>query len=199
MPTVVTHAIVAAGLYRFVAGPHDAANGARRWGIVAAAALAMLPDADVVGWNVIARDSMLWHRGLTHSLAWAVVTGTATAWALRHRVRHHGGTAWLAVNFAACVATHGLLDAFTDGGSGVGFLLPFDDARMRFAIQPIPVAPITVDPTNHRALYCIGVEAILLWPLAIAMGTAHRAMPWWLRGVVFAAVLYSAWEWAGRS
>src|SRR5689334_8289454 len=78
MPTVVTHAVVAAGLYRLVAGPTDGS----RWGIVAAGALAMLPDADVVGWRLVERDSLLGHRGLTHSVLFAVVVGAVAAWAL---------------------------------------------------------------------------------------------------------------------
>src|SRR5688500_8446127 len=103
MSTVVTHAIVAAGLYRLAAGRDDGS----RWGIVTAAALAMLPDADVIGWGVVERDSVLWHRGLTHSAAFAVAVGALAAWALRRRVHHPGGAVWLAVNLAACIATHG--------------------------------------------------------------------------------------------
>lgn len=198
MPTVVSHAIVAAGLFRLVAGPRTPGDGSRL-AMGVAAALAMLPDADVVGWNAVSHDTLLWHRGLTHSLAWALATGALAAWLLRRRVTHHGGAGWLAINLAACIATHGLLDAFTDGGSGVGFLMPFDAVRTHFASQPIPVAPITVDPTNHRALQCIATEALLLWPLAIAMGTAHRKMPWGLRAVVLGAVGVSAWQWVARS
>lgn len=195
MATVVTHAIVAAGLFRLGAG-RCTGLAAGAW---TAAGLSMLPDADVIGWNVVRRDSWLWHRGITHSLVFAAATGVVVAWWLRKRVVHPGGTSLLALNLAVCTATHGFLDAFTDGGSGVAFLLPFSGARTRFAAQPIPVAPISIDPTRSQTLDCFAAEAALLWPVAVLAGTAHVRMHWTLRAVLVLAVAWSVREWIVRT
>ena len=40
------------------------------------------------------------------------------------------------------VASHGPLDALTDGGEGVALLWPFSSERFFFPWRPIPVAPI---------------------------------------------------------
>lgn len=39
---------------------------------------------------------------------------------------------------------HGILDAFTNGGLGVGFLIPFDNDRYFFSYRPIQVSPIGI-------------------------------------------------------
>jgi len=194
MPTVITHAIVAAGLYRGATGPHEGS----RTGMWTAAALAMLPDLDVVTWRVVEHDSMLWHRGLTHSVVFGVAAGVLAAWMLHRRVRPPGGAAALGAVVAACVCSHGFLDAFTDGGSGVGFLLPFEATRTRFAAQPIPVAPISVNPGNARIWTTLQVEVLLLWPAAVALGTLRTPLHWAWRLVILAGVAGSAWLWAVR-
>ena len=40
------------------------------------------------------------------------------------------------------MASHGVLDALTDGGPGVAFLAPFDDTRYFFPWRPIRVSPL---------------------------------------------------------
>ena len=51
---------------------------------------------------------------------------------------------WLYVFLAT--ASHGLLDALTNGGPGVAFFAPFDDTRYFFAFRPIVVSPIGIRP-----------------------------------------------------
>ena len=43
---------------------------------------------------------------------------------------------------ALVVASHGLLDALTDGGLGAALLWPFSDERFFAPWRPLPVAPI---------------------------------------------------------
>jgi inner membrane protein len=40
--------------------------------------------------------------------------------------------------------SHGLLDAFTDGGLGIAFFAPFDSTRYFFPWRPIAVSPIGI-------------------------------------------------------
>jgi inner membrane protein len=44
--------------------------------------------------------------------------------------------------FFLCTASHGVLDAMTDGGLGVAFLSPFDPTRYFFPVHPVMVSPI---------------------------------------------------------
>lgn len=194
MPTVISHAVVAAGLYRFVAGPAEKS----RWGMGAAVVLAMLPDADVAWWNWTEYGRPWGHRGMTHSIAFAVVAGALVAWLLRKRVHYAGGTLWLAITLAACAATHGLLDACTDGGRGVGFWLPFDDRRVFFGLQPIPVSPISVDVSDPAVLRVLAAELILVWPIGIALWLARRPPSVRRWGLAALAASFCAWQWAAR-
>ena len=68
-------------------------------------------------------------------------------------------------------ASHGVLDAMTDGGSGVAFLAPFDDARYFFPWRPIPVSPIGVSRFfTRRGLDILEAELVLIWiPAAVIL------------------------------
>ena len=48
------------------------------------------------------------------------------------------------VFFFLLAASHGILDAFTNGGLGIALLSPFDPTRYFFAWTPIEVSPIGV-------------------------------------------------------
>ena len=41
-------------------------------------------------------------------------------------------------------ASHGVLDALTDGGLGVAFFSPFDNTRYFFPWRPLEVSPISI-------------------------------------------------------
>jgi membrane-bound metal-dependent hydrolase YbcI (DUF457 family) len=71
MPTIVTHGFVATMLGKsFAVGRPPA----RFW--ILSALCSVLPDADVLGFPLgIRYEDMLGHRGLSHSLAFALVLG----------------------------------------------------------------------------------------------------------------------------
>lgn len=101
----------------------------------------MLPDADVAAFKFgIPYEHMLGHRGVSHSLLFAVFLGGCTAFLpaftrMRFRI--------FLFLFIATVS-HGILDAMTTGGKGVGFFIPFTDERYFFSLRPILVSPLTV-------------------------------------------------------
>jgi membrane-bound metal-dependent hydrolase YbcI (DUF457 family) len=69
-------------------------------------------------------------------------------------------------------ASHGVLDAMTDGGLGIAFFAPFDNTRYFFPFRPVKVSPIGLSFFSARGLDVIWSE--LLWaPRKIA--TARRA------------------------
>ena len=69
----------------------------------------------------------LGHRGLTHSLPFALLAGWLAS---RVGFGEARNVAWIAIS--ASMASHGLLDALTNGGLGVGLLLPFSGERFFF-------------------------------------------------------------------
>ena len=141
MASVISHAVFASGLG--AAGSPALRMPARYW--VTVALIAALPDLDVVVYPLgLNAPHMLGHRGITHSLAFAAVfAALAVRLVFRDAAwRRVWGRLWV-VLFVA-MASHGVLDAMTNGGQGIAFLAPFSDARWHFPWQPIRVSPIGV-------------------------------------------------------
>jgi len=195
MATVMSHFAVGVGMYRFVDKGRDP------WwtGPFVAGCLSMLPDADVLlmPWN--AYGDPWGHRGMTHSLAFAVVIGALAALVIHRRVTFPGGFIGLAATLAVVTASHGLLDALTDGGLGVAFFAPFDATRYFLPVRPIPVSPITTDLTHPGLASVLAVELLLLWPLALVLATARRPTPRWFRFATWTLAAVSLVAWGARS
>jgi inner membrane protein len=75
------------------------------------------------------------------------------------------------VFFAAITASHGLLDALTNGGRGIAFFAPFSNHRFFFPWRPIQVSPIGVGFFSARGLAVLQSELrwILLPSVIIAL------------------------------
>jgi len=102
---------------------------------------AILPDLDVVSFNLgIPYEHPLGHRGFSHSILFAFL------WATFMMVvfGKHKRILWFLVVFLSTVS-HGILDAMTSGGRGVGFLIPFNNHRFFFPFREIKVSPIGID------------------------------------------------------
>ncbi len=117
----------------------------------------VLPDVDVVGLVFgIPYEHMLGRRGLTHSIAFAMLLGIVVpkfavpvvpCWSIRYGK--------IGLYFELVIMSHGLLDALTDGGLGIAFLVPFDNTRYFFPWRPILVPPIGV--TDFFSSWGLGV------------------------------------------
>lgn len=130
----------------------------------------VLPDVDVVGFYVgIPYEHALGHRGLTHSLPFA---GVLSALCVGLLYRQHSARVKTAVFFylLLCTASHGLLDAMTDGGLGVAFFSPLDTTRYFLRFRPIVVSPIGIGQfVGERAFGVLASEAKwILLPTAAA-------------------------------
>jgi inner membrane protein len=173
MPTVITHAVAALGLgalfYR-----REVPKGVWALGAVCAA----LPDLDVVAFRFgIPYEHMLGHRGLSHAPAFAaVLAAVLVALFFRGGVPGLGpGALWLYLFVA--IASHGFLDAFTDGGRGVAFLAPFSGERFFFPFRPIAVSPIGL----RRFLAGRGLEVLrseMLWVWVPSILLAGVVLGW---------------------
>lgn len=169
MPTVVGHALVGWAAAQNAA-PRLAKAQLKLLGLVAAL-LAMLPDVDVLGFAFgIPYGSKLGHRGFSHSLlvaALVALAGAAAAPALR------AGVARAFVFLFVAIASHGALDAFTNGGLGVAFLWPWSGERFFApeALRVIEVSPIgPARFLSARGAVVLGSEVRWIWLPALAVG-----------------------------
>jgi inner membrane protein len=153
MPTVLSHpaVVVAMRVPRRLA--------------VAAVVLTILPDIDVLGFRFgIPYGSTFGHRGFTHSLAFAAVASAVATLVLRGHRRA------FAILFT-CAASHGLLDAMTDGGRGVAFFSPFSNRRYF-----LPWRPIRVSPIGAIDVSVLTSEVKWVWAPAIALTILQRLL-----------------------
>ena len=169
MATAFTHALVGSALA--VAAP---AGAPRTRLVLALAALAVVPDIDVLGLRLgLPYEHWLGHRGLLHSPAFAACAGVLTA-VLAFRDPPRWSRRWWVVAglLALAMASHGLLDALTDGGLGVGFWLPFHDARSFLPWRPIPVSPLRLEAfIGARGGAILAAEARWIWcPVLVLAG-----------------------------
>jgi inner membrane protein len=138
-----------------------------------AALAAMLPDADVIGFRFgIAYENPYGHRGFTHSLLFAWGVGFLAIW-LACPDRKMPSRKWLTgyLCFFAVIVSHGILDAFTNGGLGIAFCWPFSSERFFFPWRPIEVSPFSPSEFFAREGWIV-MKNELLWvwaPLAICV------------------------------
>jgi inner membrane protein len=109
-----------------------------KWLLLAAIISTILPDFDVISFKLgIPYIHPLGHRGFTHSILFALL------WALllMSTLGRQNKTLWFLVIFLSTVS-HGILDAMTTGGRGIGFFIPFKNDRFFFPFQVVRVSPL---------------------------------------------------------
>lgn len=174
MPSIIAHPAVALALgpvfARFGVGP-------RLWAVGAVGAIA--PDADTLGLAAgIQYASVFGHRGLSHSLLFAAVLALLLVPVCRKLSPLTPILATFIFCFL-CTASHGLLDAMTDGGLGVAFFSPWSNDRYFFAWQPIRVSPLGLSRfLGQRGVSVLASEFRWLIAPALVVGLiAHFFLP----------------------
>lgn len=137
MPTIFTHAavplVMGLGL-----GQRVISRRLLGVGVVAA----MLPDLDVLAFRFhIAYADAFGHRGASHSLVFAAFVALAALWFARQLKSTRLATA---VFVGISAASHGVLDAFTNGGHGAALWWPFSLERVFAPWQVIEVSPLSL-------------------------------------------------------
>jgi inner membrane protein len=126
----------------------------------------ILPDLDIVSFVFgIPYGSMWGHRGITHSLPFAFVLGVAVV-SLAFPGLGALSVAWwaLVLYFFLITASHGLLDAITNGGHGIAFFAPFDSTRYFLPWRPVEVSPIGIRGFfTERGLDVLKSEILWIW------------------------------------
>ncbi len=167
MPTLLTHPAVPLALALGL-GERAVSKRLLGAGIVAS----VLPDLDVLAFNFgVPYWTQYGHRGISHSLVFALLIaliGLASA----RRLQSTRGRAF-AFLFVA-TASHGALDALTNGGLGVLFLWPFSGERLFWPVRPIEVSPIGLSRfVSARGLAVLRSELVWVWlPLFAAAAAA---------------------------
>jgi inner membrane protein len=168
MCTIFTHPAVplvaAACLPKGVATP---------WLVGAGILCSIIPDADAISFRFdVEYGSMLGHRGITHSIAFAAVLATAVAFSF-FRNSTGGVTVPLIYLFIATLS-HPLLDMCTNGGSGCAIFAPFTDTRYFFPWRFIEVSPIGTNFFGPRAWTVISSELTWVWlPAAVLFAAIY--------------------------
>ena len=161
MPTVLGHTAAALAL--------GMAFENERWprrAYVIGAFCSILPDLDVIGLRLgVPYGSVFGHRGLSHSLLAAGLLGGI---ALLLCFRRKDWTLPLATYLILATVSHGLLDAMTSGGMGVGFFAPLDDTRYFFPWHPIRVSPLALSRIFSTQFWAV-LGSELRWIVLPAM------------------------------
>lgn len=101
---------------------------------------AIIPDLDVLAFKFgISYSHPFGHRGFTHSILFAIIWSVLLAFSFGKSRK----LIFAIVMFLSTVS-HGVLDAMTSGGEGVGFFIPIDNSRYFFPFRGIKVSPIGI-------------------------------------------------------
>jgi inner membrane protein len=168
MPTILTHPAVpltiAWGLGREVISTRLLAVG-----VIAS----VVPDLDVLAFRFgIPYAAEFGHRGFSHSLLLALIIAVVGASLVRPLHTTLKRAFWF---LFVSMASHGILDALTNGGLGIAFLWPFSGERFFAPFQPIEVAPLGLS----RFLSLKGVAVLwseILWVWMPFSGVAAIAV-----------------------
>jgi len=140
MPTVISHSLVAV-----VFGKIFSKNtGFKFWTL--SIICAILPDADVLMFSFgIPYGHMFGHRGISHSILFALLISLVIVFIGFREIKRNSKLWWSFVLYFYLIGlSHGVLDAMTTGGLGVGFFMPFNSVRYLFPIRPIRVSPFSL-------------------------------------------------------
>jgi inner membrane protein len=158
MASLITHAFVGAAIGQ--SGKPTWRKDWLFWGTIISGSI--LPDIDSIGFHMGVPYGSLWgHRGLTHSLLFALVAAICATLCLYARVQQPWKFMFI---FFLAIASHGFLDAMTNGGLGVAFFSPFNLHRYFFPWRPVLVSPIGITRFfTMRGLRILGSEMLYIW------------------------------------
>ena len=166
MPTVITHSAVALAAGKAFA-PKELPK--RFW--VLSVLCSVIPDADVLAFSFgIPYGHFFGHRGFFHSPFFGLLFSLFLVSVFFRNEKIFSRRWWFyLLYFTVLSASHGILDAFTNGGLGIALLSPFDSTRYFFPWRPILVSPIGLEAFLSKwGLMTLKSELLWIWlPLII--------------------------------
>lgn len=163
MPTIFTHALLPVIAAVGLSNPRLSSRL-----VAAGAAVAILPDADIVGrYFGVPHSADFGHRGATHTLIFALLVASLALPSAR-RMRASPGAAFAFIFLS--VLSHPLADMLTSGGKGIMLLWPLEDERFKFWAHPVRASAVglqgfetgTIWPTLMSELIWLLIPAALL-------------------------------------
>ena len=161
MPSVISHAAVAVAAGVAFA-PREVPNHFWPLSLVCST----IADADIIAFSFgIPYLHLFGHRGFFHSPFFGLLTSILFI-CLFFRDIEIFSKRWCFyfVFFFLLSASHGIFDAFTNGGLGIALLAPFDNTRYFFSWRPIVVSPISIGGFFSKwGLAVIKSELLWVW------------------------------------
>jgi len=162
LPTVITHSVI--GLSASFGSKIRKKSLAFT---VLSIACSILPDADIIGyyWLYIPSYHFFGHRGFFHSPFFAALLSVIIVCLFFRKDAIFSNRWWkLVLYFFMVAASHGLLDAFTNGGNGIALLSPITNDRYFFPWTPIEVSPLGIKALfSQRGIEVLASELLWVW------------------------------------
>ena len=140
MPTGFSHSLLGVAAGKIFGSERFKKTKIRFW--ILSFICPSLPDLDVIGYYLgIPYAHVMGHRGITHSLFFALIMAILITIIFFRREKFSSKNNLLITTyFTLIIASHGLLDGFTNGGHGIAYFAPFINDRYFFSFNPLQVA-----------------------------------------------------------
>ena len=172
MPTVITHSAFA-----LAAGKAFSPEDVPKHFWLLSLFCSVIPDADVVAFSFgIPYGHFFGHRGFFHSVFFGLLLSMFVVSVFFRTTKIFSKRWWFyLVYFLLLAASHGIFDAFTNGGLGIALLSPFDDTRYFFPLRPILVSPIGITQFISRwGLMTLKSELLWIWVPSLIVVVVSR-------------------------
>ena len=162
MPTFITHSVIAgSSAYGFNSGKETL----KFW--LLSIACSSVPDVDVIGyrWLYIPYYDFFGHRGFFHSPFFAALLSILIVCMFYRKEGIFSKQWWkYFFYFFILTASHGILDAMTNGGNGIALLSPINNNRYFLPWTPIEISPLTIRRfLSPRGVTVLINELIWIW------------------------------------
>jgi len=161
VPTIISHTVVAVATGKAFA-PKDVP--AYFW--LLSIICSIIPDADVIGFHLgVPYGHFFGHRGFFHSPFFGLLLSLFIVCIFfNNETIFSKQWFFYFIFFFLLSASHGILDALTNGGLGIALLSPFDNTRYFFPWTPIMVSPLGVKGLlSNWGLMVIISEILWIW------------------------------------
>jgi inner membrane protein len=174
LPTFIAHSVIGVA-----AGTAFAPKVASKRFLFLSIFCAAIPDADVIGFFFgIPNYHVIGHRGFFHSPFFSLLLSIFIVYIFFRNKKLFSNSWWFYMSyFFLLSASHGILDALTNGGSGIALLSPFDKTRYFFLWSPIMVTPLNVkDFIGNWGLMVIRSELLWIWLPSLSIFIVSRVI-----------------------